>query len=505
MNDEPQTDWRRLAAEADRKVAASIAAEAESPDGSSIQLTNPADGGQGLDYAGASEVQVDKAVRAARDPALGAQWWSMPAVARRACLLKLADLMDANAANLAIQDCLDIGKPISSAAMEGHIAASMCRHFGELADKLYSGQLAPSDPGSSAMHVRKPRGVVGAIVPWNYPVINATLKLAPALAAGNSLILKPSELSPGSAQILVRLCNEAGIPPGTVNYLPGDGVTGAALARHAGVDMLTFTGSTETGKALMRAAGESAIKPLLLECGGKSPELVFEDVRDLGVDAIAGAIVAGAMANQGQLCVARSRLYVQETLYADLVAAIAGILENITPGHPLDPSTTFGPLASPAQFARVNEFVKSGVAEGATVVVDGRGGEAPNSSGCYLAPTLFSDVTSSMRLVQEEIFGPVLSVFSFSTEDEAVGLANATNFGLAATVWTCDLARAHRLMQRIETGGLLIRSTAEQRFGAGWGREGEPYRQSGFGVEGGQMGVYSYTRVQSVQVDFPLR
>jgi acyl-CoA reductase-like NAD-dependent aldehyde dehydrogenase len=504
MNDDPGVDWAALAANADRSVAPRIGGKVEAATGNRIELIDPADGSGGLDYAAASETQVDAAVQSARKPSAGAQWWSMPAMARRDCLLKLADLMQANAAEIAIHDCLDIGKPISAAAMEVHIAASMCRHFGELADKLYSGQLAPSDPGSMAMHVRKPRGVVGAIVPWNYPVINATLKLAPALAAGNSVVLKPSELSPGSAGVLARLCDEAGLPPGTVNCVPGDAVTGAALAHHPGVDMLTFTGSTATGKALMRAAGESSIKPLLLECGGKSPELVFEDVRSLGVEAIAAAIVAGAMANQGQLCVARSRLYVQESLYSDLLAAISAVLEQTTPGHPLDPATTFGPLASPTQAQRVREYIDSGIKDGATVVFDGRGCSVPNKDGCYVAPTLFCDVASSMRIVREEIFGPVLAVSSFATEDEAVRLANSSEFGLAATVWTSDLARSQRLMNQIETGGLLIRSTAEQRFGAGWGREGEPYKQSGYGIEGGQMGVYSYTRLQSIQVDFPL-
>ena len=504
MNDDNAVDWATIAERVDRSASPRIGGRTEQPTGGPIVLPDPADGSDGLSYTAAGEADVDAAVRAASDPSGGGQWQSLPAVARRECLLKLADAMQKNATDIAIHDCLDIGKPIGDAAMEVHVAASMCRHFGELADKLYAGQLAPSDPGSTALQVRKPRGVVGAITPWNYPVINATLKLAPALAAGNSVVLKPSELSPGSAGILARLCDEAGMPPGTVNCVPGDGATGAALARHPGVDMLTFTGSTATGKALMRAAGETAIKPLLLECGGKSPELVFEDSRRLGVEAIAAAIVAGSMANQGQLCVARSRLYVQASLYDELVAAIAGILKTMVPGHPLDPETRFGPLASVTQLERVTGYIESGASGGATLLVDGRDGAAPNAAGCYLAPTLFTDVDPASRIVTEEIFGPVLCVSSFDTEDDAVRMANASDFGLAATVWTADLGRAQRLMQRIETGGLLIRSTAEPRFGAGWGREGEPYKQSGYGIEGGQMGVLSYTRLQSIQIDFPV-
>ena len=503
MNNDSQPEWREIAKAVNRDVSARISSVDSEPAGGAIRLPNPADGGAGLDYRASSVEQVDAAVDAARDKSGGAIWWTLPAAARRASLLTLANLIESNAVSLGVQDCLDIGKPISSAVMEAHIAASMCRHFGELADKIYTGQIAPSDPGSSAMHIRKPRGVVGAIVPWNFPIINAVLKLAPALAAGNSVVLKPSELSPGSAQLLARLCDEAEIPPGTVSFVPGDGSTGAAIARHAGIDMLTFTGSTNTGKALMRAAGESTLKPLLLECGGKSPEIVFDDVKGLDINAVAQAIVAGSMANQGQLCVARSRLYIQDSLYDELLQDIANILEATVPGDPLDPATQFGPLASAAQADRVMGLVNGGVKEGANLIVDGRSTSGPNNSGCYVGPSLFVDVNQSMDIVREEIFGPVLCVSRFSTEEEAVRLANASEYGLAATVWTTDLARSQRMIQSIETGGLQIRATAEQRFGAGWGREGEPYGQSGFGVEGGQLGVNSYTRVQWVQVDVP--
>lgn len=504
MNPVMDNDWTQLAATVDRRARIRINSQNEDATGDPIELKDPADGTAGLCYVAASSAQVDNAVAAARATDGGARWWSMPAAARGACLTRLSDLMTENASELGIHDCLDIGKPISAAYMEAHIAASMCRYFGELADKVYAGNLAPSDPGSSAMSIRKPRGVVAAIVPWNYPVINATLKLAPALAAGNSVILKASELSPGSAAVLARLCDEAGIPSGTVSYLPGDGRTGSALAHHPGVDMLTFTGSTATGKALMRAAGDSSIKPLLLECGGKSPELVFEDARSLGVDALAQAIVGGCMANQGQLCVARSRLYVQESLFDDLLAALQRVLGGMRPGLPLDPTTNFGPLASPIQLRSVSDLIASGVDEGADLLLDGREAEMPNAGGSYIAPSLFTNTTPDMRIVREEIFGPVLSVAAFGSEEDAIAAANNSEYGLAATAWTTDLGRTHRLMQRVETGGLQIRATAEQRFGAGWGREGEPHRQSGFGIEGGQLGVYSYTRVQSVQIDYPL-
>ena len=479
MNTNKQIDWVAEAAATERSTRVLIGDSGREPGGTRITLHNPADGQAGLDYRGSSQAQIDETVSLARDPQGGARWWSMPAAARRACLVRLSELMAQNAARLAIHDCMDVGKPISSAQMEAHIASSMCLYFGEIADKLYAGQIAPSDPGSNALQVRRPRGVVAAVVPWNFPVINATLKLAPALAAGNSVLLKPSELSPGSAQILAGLCLEAGIPPGTVGFLPGDGTVGSALAHHAGVDMLTFTGSTATGKALMRAAGDSTIKPLLLECGGKSPELVFEDARHLGVDALASAIIGGCMANQGQLCVARSRLYVQESLYDELVSEICSQLKAMRPGLPLDTTTTFGPLASPNQLSRVLELIDSGVNDGASLLLDGRKADRPNDGGCYLAPSLFADTDPSMRIYREEIFGPILSVASFATEAQAVEFANSTDYGLAATAWTTDLGRAQRLISKIETGGLQIRSTAEQRFGAGVGargRTGRPIR-----------------------------
>lgn len=499
-----QSDWSIKAQALDRSVALRIASETVQPAGNEVNTIDPADGSGGLRYRGADAAQADRAIAVARDPGGGARWWSMPEAARRGCLIALADLVEQHAEQLGLHDCRDIGKPITAAVMEAHVAASLCRYFGEMADKLYAGQSVPTDPGSFAINVRKPRGVVAAITPWNYPIINAVLKLAPALAAGNSVILKPSELSPGSASHLVKLCDEAGIPSGTVGFLPGDGETGSFLARHTGVDMVTFTGSTATGKALMLAAGDNALKPLLLECGGKSPEIVFDDVRDLGVQVVAQAVVAGAMANQGQLCVARSRLYVHASLHDELVDAIASVLRETAPGHPLDSTTTYGPLASPAHLERVREYIDAGESAGATLAVDGRAVAGPADGGCYLGPTLFADIAHDMRIMQEEIFGPVLCVSPFSDETEAVRFANGTPYGLAATVWTQDLGRSHRMTSRIRTGKLHIRATAEQRFGAGWGQESEPYRQSGFGVEGGQAGVLSYTRLQSVQVDFPL-
>ncbi len=497
-------DWSDLAANLDRQPLLQIGAEEVAGDGNPIATVNAANGDPGFTYLGAGDQQVDAAIACARNPEQGARWWALPAPARSECLQKLADLISENARKLALHDSLDVGKPISAAQMEPHIAASMCRYFGQLADKLPSGRLAPSDPGSSAWHVRRPRGVVAAIVPWNYPLINATLKLAPALAAGNSVILKPSELSPGSAGELVKLCHEAGIPPGTVSCLPGDGTTGSALARHAGVDLISFTGSTHTGRKLLQAAADNALKPLMLECGGKSPELIFEDVSQLGIEAVAMAVVMGCMQNQGQLCVARSRLFVERSIYPQMVEAVSSIMAQMIPADPLRPDTQFGPLASPNQIKRIAALVDTGIADGAALVVDGRKYATAPSKGCYFGPTLFTEVTSEMAIMKEEIFGPMLLMAPFESEEHAVTLANDTDYGLAATAWTTNLGRAHRLMQRIHTGNLQIRATAEQRFGAGWGREGEPCGQSGFGVEGGQLGVESYTRVQSIQVDFPL-
>jgi gamma-glutamyl-gamma-aminobutyraldehyde dehydrogenase len=393
-------------------------------------------------------------------------------------------------------DCLDMGKPISAARFEAGIAAAFVRYYAEALDKTVAGQSPPAGPGTLELQLRVPRGVVATITPWNYPVINAALKIAPILAAGNTAVLKPSELSPRSALRLAALASEAGVPDGVLNVIPGTGRTGDALARHSDVDMIAFTGSTQTGKALLRATGESTMKPLLLECGGKSPEIVLSDMGDADLSGLAQAIVGGAFANQGQLCVARSRLLLHDSLHDRLLEEIVAAATQLLPADPMDVETTFGPLASAAQRDKVLGYIDRGIEEGAEIILDGRNTRTP---GFFVAPTVFANVTGTMRIARDEIFGPVLSVFRFTDIDEAIDMANSSDYGLAATLWTRDLALGHQLSRRIRAGNVKVAASVARLEGAGLSHSGEPYGQSGFGVEGGMNGLETFTRLQSIE------
>ncbi|MGA0099670.1 MAG: aldehyde dehydrogenase family protein [Steroidobacteraceae bacterium] len=458
--------------------------------------TRPFINGRRASVTGAAA--VSSAVEAARNSFLDERWSGLPPAARREVLLSLAARIDANAEELGLGDSLDMGKPISAAIIEAHIAAHFVRWFAEAADKLHDGSTVPGGRECFELHLRRPRGVVAAITPWNYPVINAPLKFAPALAVGNSVVLKPSELSLRSASRLVELALEAGVPEGVLNFLPGDGATGDLLARHTDVDMVAFTGSTATGRALMRSVGDSSLKPLQLECGGKSPEIVFADAGTMGVDAIASSILAGSLANQGQLCVARTRILVHRSLYDALLESMVESCRRIEPGDSLDPATRFGPLASAAQFNKVNRYIEEGISAGARLVLDGR----RDGMGYGSAPTIFDRVPLASSIAREEIFGPVLCIFGFDEDDEALALANDGHYGLAATVWTRDLERAHLFTSRLRAGKVKIMGSPHPTMGVGVAHESEPNGQSGFGVEGGLAGLHTYTRLQAVEFSF---
>ena len=466
-----------------------------------INLINPANGAIAGSIEAAGQSAVDAAVASSR-AALQGPWGALPPVVRGEVLKALAGLIEANADRIAEADCRDMGKPVSAGRFEAAmVAAGFTRYYGEAIDKWQRGAIPATDAGAFEMQVRRPRGVIGTIIPWNFPAINLMMKVAPMLAAGNSVVAKPSELSPGSAAIIAELAMEAGLPPGALNMVQGDGQTGDLLARHAGIDMLALTGSTATGKALMRAVGESSLKPVLLECGGKSPEIVFGDMAGQDLDAIAGMILGGAMQNSGQICVARSRLYIEASLYDALVERIAAQAAGMQPGDPADPHTRLGPLASARQKEIVEGFIDGAAAEGGELLVDGRGAMA-ETGGYYVAPTIIAQSNPNARIIQQEIFGPVLAVSRFEGEEEAVRLANATPYGLAGTVWTRDLGRAHRLSSRIEAGMLKIMTAPVERMGAGFAHTAEATKQSGFGIEGGLGALESYSRLQAVEFHY---
>jgi acyl-CoA reductase-like NAD-dependent aldehyde dehydrogenase len=441
-----------------------------------------------------SAADVDTAVSVARQRFDEGCWSEWPAARRAQTLLKLADLIVQHKATLALLDTLEMGKPIQASLYDAEqFAAFLLRSWAGFADKLL-GESAPLSAEALAFNTYEPRGVIGAITPWNFPSVNAVYKFGPALAAGNTLVLKPSELSSSSALKLAELALEAGVPEGVLNVVPGLGSTvGTALALHPGVDLISFTGSTATGRKIMELCGRSNGKPLLLECGGKSPQVVFDDAEDL--DAVAEATVQGVLWNQGQVCSAHTRLIVQEELKDAVLDKVIRRVSQYRPDDPLKETTTFGPLASPAQRDRVKAYVQQGLEAGAEAVLKGT---IQEEGGCYVSPTIFDRVGETMSIAREEIFGPVLCVQGFKTEKEAIALANGTDYGLSATVWTRDIGRGRRLARAIRAGYVAVRTSGKEGPGSGCILSHEPRKGSGFGMELGIGGLRAYSALKSV-------
>lgn len=441
-----------------------------------------------------SSADVDEAVRVARRRFNDGCWSERSGADRAEVLAKLADLVVEHKADLALLDTQEVGKPIQAALYDVETLAPMLlRSCAGFADKLL-GASAPLSAGTLSLNTYEPRGVVGAIVPWNFPCVNAVVKLAPALAAGNTMVLKPSELSSSSALKLAELALHAGLPDGVLNVVPGLGSTvGAALALHPDVNLLSFTGSTVTGRKVMEMAGRSNGKPLLLECGGKSPQVVFSDIDDL--DSVAEATVRSVLWNQGQVCSAHTRLIVHVEVKKSLLEKVIDLARQYEPGEPLNETTTFGPLASPKQRDRVKAYIEQGVRAGAKAVLRGTIRE---SGGCYVSPTIFDCADEQMSIVREEIFGPVLCVQQFKNEEEAIALANGTEYGLAATVWTRDMGRAKRMAHSIRAGSISIRTSRSEGPAFGVLLSHEPQKASGFGSELGLRGLESYSTLKSI-------
>jgi gamma-glutamyl-gamma-aminobutyraldehyde dehydrogenase len=442
--------------------------------GERFATVNPATGAVLGEVAAAGAADVDLAVAAARRAFADRRWAGVAPGDRKAVLLRLADLVREHADELALLDTLDGGKLIAdTTTVDVPGTAAILQWYAETADKVY-GEVAPTAPGSLALVGREPLGVVAAVVPWNYPLEMAVWKLAPALVTGNSVVLKPAEESPLSALRLAELAVEAGLPAGVLNVVPGAGpVAGRALGEHPDVDTVAFTGSTPVGKLFLEYAGRSNMKQVWLECGGKSANLVLDSAADL--DAVAEGVCRGIFTNQGQVCSANSRLLVQRSLKDDLLERVLARASAITPGDPLDPGVTMGPLVSERQASRVLEYVDLGRREGRLLLGGERVPDAP--SAAYVLPTIFDEVEPMARIAREEIFGPVLAVLAFDTEEEAVALANDSVYGLAASVWSDDLAQAHRVAGGLRAGTVSVNTVDALDVTTPFGGFG----QSGFG------------------------
>jgi acyl-CoA reductase-like NAD-dependent aldehyde dehydrogenase len=441
---------------------------------------------------------VERAVSSARRCVSTGAWSACPLARRGEVMQKLADLIVEHKSELALLDCLEVGQPIQAALWEIDILVpALLGSWATAVERMVSDSL-PLTPSTLAFNTLEPRGVVAAVTSWNFPVCNAVWKLGPALAAGNSVVLKPSEHSPSSALRIAELGLEAGLPEGALNVVPGSGQTvGEALALHHDVDLLSFTGSTATGRRIMELAGRSNGKPVMLECGGKSPHVVFADAENL--EFVAETILQEALFNQGQQCSVQSRVIADSRVKGALVDLLVSGARNYIPASPLEDSTTFGPLASPAHRDRVRDYIAEGRKSGARLALEGT---IQESGGCYVSPTIFDGVTATMPLAQRTVFGPVLSALTFESEEEAVALANATDYALATTVWTRDLGRARRTASAIRSGAVTVRTSGEEDPHADLRSElvlgCEPQKASGFGAELGLKGIESYSTLKVI-------
>ena len=463
--------------------------------GKTFTTLNPATGEVLAEVAEADSADIDKAVGAARQ-ALDGKWGKMSARDRGRLLYKLAQLIQARSPELAALETADNGKPIKeSLYVDLPDVAENFEYFAGWANKVM-GETIPVPGNFFNYTLREPLGVCGQIVPWNYPLLMAAWKLAPALACGNTVVLKPAEQTPVTALELGKLFLEAGFPDGVINIVPGYGETaGASLAAHKGIDKIAFTGSTEVGKLIAHAAADNLTK-VSLELGGKSPNVVFADAN---LDqAVSGALMAIFM-NQGQMCTAGSRLFVEASIKDEFLARMAEKARNIKIGDPTNPTTQMGPQVSAEQLARIKSYVEIGQGEGATVLTGGASPalEGALQNGYFYAPTILDGVTNNMRVAQEEIFGPVASVISFENEADLVKMANDTLYGLAAAIWTSDITRAHRFAKQVKAGVVWINTygilNAASPFGG--------YKQSGYGRELGKNALDLYTQTKSVWVD----
>ena len=463
----------------------------QSSTGAIFTAINPATNQELAQVAACGEREVDLAVRSARQAFDQGPWARMAPGERKKILLKLAELLLVHREELALLDSLNMGKPVMDAYnIDVPGAAGVFAWYGEALDKLYD-QVAPTAANTLATITREPLGVIAAVVPWNFPLDMAAWKLAPALAAGNSVVLKPAEQSPFSALRLGQLALEAGIPEGVLNVVPGLGEqAGKALGLHPDVDCLVFTGSTQVGKYFMQYSAQSNLKQVWLECGGKSPNLVFADCQNLDLAAEKAAF--GIFFNQGEVCSANSRLYVQRAIHDEFVERVMAKAQAWLPGDPLNPASAAGAIVDSEQTARIMRAIGQAQEEGAQLRCGGQQ-LTFNGSSNFIQPTVFTEVKPGSKLAREEIFGPVLAVTAFDDEVQAVALANDSVYGLAASVWSDDLNRAHRVARALKAGTVSVNTMdaldVSVPFGGG--------KQSGFGRDLSLHSFDKYTHLKT--------
>ena len=491
-----KNEYEKIAANLSLPTQAFINGEFMGADsGKTFETINPATGKTIASIASCDQADVDKATKCARDAFNRGVWSKMHPADRKRVLIKLAQLIEENQLELAVLESVESGKPIQDCVNVDLPETVNCISWhAEAIDKIYD-QVSPSGNEALGLIVREPLGVVSCVLPWNFPLMMLAFKIGPALAAGNSMLVKPAEQTSMTTLRVAELAKEAGVPDGVFNVITGFGETaGQAIGQHPDVDAVSFTGSTEVGRMFLEYSARSNLKRIVLECGGKAPSIVLADATNL--DAIAENVAASAFWSMGQNCTANSRLIVHKDIKDQLMPKLHEQLSEWRTGNPLDPHNTLGAMISPEQFERVMGYIDSGKKDGAGVLCGGT--HIDEGDGLYIAPTIFDGVESGMEIASEEIFGPVLSVLTVSTEEEAIALANDTEYGLHASLYTSNVVTAHRVAREIQSGTVSINCYSEGDITTPFGG----YKLSGFGGRDNSLQAHDqYTDVKTIWLD----